>query len=102
VVKVIITYNLRPGADRGAYKDWSRRVDQQIAARQPGVRSYAIYEVVGTSTDNVTCQFVEDIEADSREAWERVNTYEEMKPVVEEWLRYCDPNSVQVVYCEKV
>lgn len=102
MVQVFIRYKLQPGVSREEFNKWSREVDQVIAARQPGVRSYKIYEIEGAGTGEPDCDYVEDIEADSREAWEQVNGYPEMKEVVEGWLKLCDPDSVRVVYGKEV
>ncbi len=42
------------------------------------------------------------IEADSIEAWEKVNDYPAMKPVYEEWLTIADPESVKLHYATTV
>ncbi len=101
-MRVFITYKLRRGVSRDRYRQWSREVDQVVLARQPGVLSYAVFEVVGTPKGEAPSDFVEDIEVESREAWEKVNGYPEMQPVVKEWLELCDPDSVSVVYASPI
>jgi hypothetical protein len=98
MVRVFITYKLRRGVSRDHYRRWSREVDQAVASRQPGVLSYRVFEVSGSGKGDAPCDIVEEIEAESREAWEKVNEYPEMKPVVKEWLELCDPDSVSVLY----
>ena len=98
MVHVFITYKLRKGTSWERYRQWSREVDQVVVARQPGVMRYTVFEVAGTATGEPSCDFVEDIEVESREAWEKVNEYPEMQPVVKQWLEFCDPDSVKVLY----
>jgi REDY-like protein HapK len=101
-MRVFITYKLRMGVSRDRYRRWSREVDQVVASRQPGVLSYAVYEVGGTAKGEAPYDVVEDIEVESREAWDKVNGYPEMQPVVKEWLDLCDPDSVSVVYASPI
>ena len=102
MARVFIMYRLRRGVSREQYRRWSREVDQVVASRQPGVLSYRVFEVTGSGKGDAPCDILEDIEVESREAWEKVNDYPEMKPVVKEWLELCDPDSVSVLYVEAV
>jgi hypothetical protein len=99
---VIITYDLAEGITRAEYAEWSREVDQVIAARQPGIRRYEVFAVDGAGVGEVNCDVVEVIEADSVEAWEKVNQYPEMKPVYEGFLKLCDPDSVRLLFASPV
>jgi hypothetical protein len=99
---VIITYNLAEGVTREQYREWSRTVDQVIGGRQPGINRYEVFEVTGVGTGASEADIVEVIEADSVEAWEKVNGYPEMKPVYESWLKIADPESVTLVYADVV
>lgn len=99
---VIITYNLAEGVTREQYREWSRTVDQVIAGRQPGIRRYEVFEVEGAGVGEADTDVVEVIEADSVEAWEKVNGYPEMKPVYESWLELADPESVKLLYARSV
>src|SRR3989337_86851 len=97
--KVIISYRLREGRTREEYYKWSRELDQPVASRQPGVLGYEIYDITGSGTDEEPwCDIIEVIEAESWEAWAKVNSYEEMHPVVESWRKLCIPESVRVIY----
>ena len=102
MVRVFISYRLKDGVSRDEYRKWSREVDKVIASRQPGVRSYKIFEIQGAGKGEPGFDYMEDIEADSREAWEKVNGYPEMKEVVDGWMKLCDPDSVQVTYGTEV
>jgi hypothetical protein len=98
MVKVFITYKLRPGVSREEYAAWSRRVDQPMATKQPGVFRYEIYQVVNGTDAEDWCDVMEVIEAESWDAWKKVNTYPDMLEAVEEWRQISIPESVRVVY----
>lgn len=102
MVNVFITYKLRPGVTREEYAEWSRRVDQPMARRQPGVRGYEIFRVDNGTEGEDWCDVMEVIEAESWEAWKKVNTYPEMLEAVEEWRQISVPESVRVVYGTKI
>jgi hypothetical protein len=95
---VLITYKLRPGVTLDRFRRWSRDVDQVILLKQPGVRRYQVLEVTARPKGEAPFDIVENIDVESREAWEKVNGYPDMVPVVKEWLELCDPDSVSVVY----
>jgi hypothetical protein len=99
---VIIRYRLAKGVTREQYREWSCTVDQVVGGRQPGISRYEVYEVTGAGAGEVDADIVEVIEADSVEAWEKVNGYAEMKPVYEGWLKIADPDSVTLLYAEVV
>ncbi|SRR6266511_3948049 len=98
MVKVFISYKLRQGVTSEEYAEWSRRVDQPMASRQPGVLRYEIYEVENGAEGEEWCDVMEVIEAESWGDWKKVNTYPEMLDAVEEWRKISQPDSVRVVY----
>jgi hypothetical protein len=100
MVTVFITYRLKPGVTREEYDAWSVNIDQPTASRQPGVHRYEIFAV--DEGDETSWDYVEVIDADSREAWEKVNGYPEMQPVAARFFELCDRDSVRVVYSRKV
>ena len=100
MVTVFITYRLKPGVTREEYNAWSVETDQPTASRQPGVHRYEIFEV--PEGDDAPWDYAEVIDADSREAWEKVNGYPEMQPVAARFFELCDRDSVQVAYTTKV
>lgn len=101
-VRVFITYKLKPTTTIEQYREWSRTMDQPIASKAPGVLRYEIFEVRGAGKGPIDFDIIEDIEAESWEAWLRVNTLDDLKPVVRRWLDLCDENSVRVHWGEKL
>jgi hypothetical protein len=99
---VIISYDLADGVTREQYREWSRTVDQVVGGSQPGIKRYEVFEVDSAGAGEVDCDIVEVIEADSIEAWEKVNGYDAMKPVYEQWLEIAKPESVKLLYASVV
>ena len=99
---VIITYDLADGVTRERYREWSRTVDQVVGGSQPGITRYEVFEMDRSTTGDIGYDILEVIEADSIEAWEKVNDYPAMKPVYEEWLTIADPESVKLHYATTV
>ena len=100
LVTVFIAYKLAEGATREEFRKWSVEIDQPIASRQKGVRSYTIYEA--PEGEDGPWDVIEVIDADSKEAWEAVNGYPEMVPVAERFFELCDRDSLTVTYATKV
>jgi hypothetical protein len=99
---VIISYDLAEGVTREQYREWSQTVDQVVGGRQPGITRYEVFQVESAGVGEVDADIVEVIEADSIEAWEKVNGYAEMQPVYEQWLKIANPDSVKLLYASKV
>ena len=95
-VTVFITYDLSPGVTKDQYWEWS------MASRQPGVLSYEIVWIDGTGTGETPGQVVEVIEAESWEAWQKVNEYPEMQAAVASFFQIAEKSSIRVFYGTKI
>ena len=95
-VKVFISYDLAPGVTREQYNTWSKEVDQPLASRQPGVLAYEIYWVEGASVGESPGQVMEVIEAESWEAWQKVNEYPEMLAAVASFFEIAKKGTIRV------
>lgn len=102
MVKVFITYDLAPGVTSEQYWEWSRTVDQPLASSQPGALEYEIYWMEGSSDGEPRCKIVEAIEAESREAWQRVNILETKAAAVDQFFQIADRDSTRVIYGTKI
>lgn len=102
MVTVFITYRVKQGVSREQYEEWSRRVDQPLASRQPGVLKYDIYYVQNGTDGADWADVMEVIQAESWDAWKAVNTYPEMVAAVQEWRDISQPETVRVVYGDKI
>lgn len=101
MVRVFITYNLKEGVSVEDFIKWAKEVDQPVLTRQPGVIAAEYYAAKGAGKGDPPYDILENIDVESWEAWQKVNKYPDMKPIYEQWLGYCDPDSVSVVYAEK-
>jgi hypothetical protein len=101
-VTVFITYDLAPGVTKDHYWQWSREIDQPLASRQPGVLSYEIVWIDGTGTGETPGQVVEVIEAESWEAWQKVNEYPEMQAAVASFFEIAQKDTIRVFYGTKI
>ena len=101
-VKVFISYELAPGVTREQYEEWSRTVDQPLASRQPGVLAYEIFWIEGVSAGESPGQVIEVIEAESWEAWEKVNTYPEMIAAVESFFAIARKGTIRVSHGTRI
>lgn len=101
-VKVFISYRINKEKTREEYREWSRSVDQPMASRQPGVLKYEIYEIDGAGEGEPWTDVIEVIEAESWEAWQKVNDYPEMKEAVDQFWTMAEKGSVQVVHGHQI
>lgn len=101
-VTVFITYDLAPGVTKERYWQWSRETDQPLASRQPGVLSYEIVWIDGAGTGESPGQVVEVIQAESWEAWQKVNEYPEMREAVASFFEIAQEGSIRVFYGTRI
>lgn len=101
-VKVFISYDLAPGVTREQYWKWSRETDQPLASRQPGVLAYEIFWIEGVATGDSPGQVIEVIEAESWEAWQKVNEYPEMKEAVASFFEIAQKGTIRVSHGTKI
>lgn len=101
-VKVFISYDLAPGVTREQYVKWSKEVDQPLASRQPGVLAYEIYWVEGVGAGESSGQVMEVIEAESWEAWQKVNEYPEMQAAVASFFEIARKGTIRVSHATRI
>jgi hypothetical protein len=101
-VKVFISYDLAPGVTKDDYWRWSRETDQPLASRQPGVLAYEIYWIDGVTSGASPGTVIEVIEAESWEAWQKVNEYPEMRDAVASFFEIAQKGSIRVSYGTKI
>lgn len=95
--KVIISYRLISETSLDAFERWSKEIDQPQLLKQPAVRSYQVLKV-DPGDDTTQPQFIEEIEIESRAAWDEARETEEVRRLLREWEAFCDPESVRVIY----
>jgi REDY-like protein HapK len=97
---LVSMYNLKPGVSMEAYKKYSRELDQVVTPKQPGVRSFKIYEIKSTENEKPKYQIFEIIDVESWDAWQKVLKSDAFKQVVDEWPG--DPDTVHLVMGDKI
>ena len=99
--KVIISYRLLPDASLDSFERWSKEIDQPQLLKQPAVRSYQVLKV-DPGEDTTQPQFIEEIEIESRAAWDEARETEEVRRLLKQWETFCDPGSVRVIYTRQL
>ena len=100
--KVFVMYKLKPGVKMDDYRKWSVSLDQKVTPFQLGCHRFEVYEIEGAEKGEPEYQIVEDIDVESREAWQKVVDSEEMKEVVTTWGNYGDESTLKVIYGKKI
>jgi hypothetical protein len=98
--RVFVMYNLKKGVSMDEYKKWSREVDQKVTPKQPGVKSFKVFEIKGAEKGASPYQIVEDIEVDSWDAWQKVVKNDAMKNVIAQWPG--DGTTSVVIYGDQI
>lgn len=100
--KVLVMYRLKAGVDIEDYKQWSRTRDQVVTPFESGVIRFEVYAIAGAEKGAPPYQIVEDIEVESWEAWQAAVQGPGMAPIVKEWDQFGDPDSLVVIYGDKI
>ncbi len=77
---LVAMYNLRKGVTMDDYKKFSRDLDQITTSRQPGVKSFKVYEIKPTDDQKPKYQIYELIDVESWDAWQKVLKSPAFKP----------------------
>ena len=88
--RLIVMYNLKPGVSMEDYKKYSIEVEQKIVPSLPGVFRFEVFEVKDEESSNTNSKIIEDVDVESKEAWQKALDSDVMKPVSEQWAKYGD------------
>ncbi|WP_146607327.1 MULTISPECIES: antibiotic biosynthesis monooxygenase family protein [Spongiactinospora] len=100
--KIYVLYKLKPGVSPEEYIEWSKTVDQAITSKQKGVQSFRVFLLDGARGKESPWDVVEDIEADSWDAWEEVLKQPAMEAVVEGFRKYAERDSSIAIYGREI
>lgn len=101
--KVFVMYRLRPGVTMDEYVRWSSEVDQRITPSQRGCIRFEVYAIDGSEDGSEPAyQIVEDIEVESWEVWQQTLQGEGMAVVANDFPKYADESTVQLIYGHRV
>ena len=98
-MKIVVLFNLKAGADAGAYEAWARGVDVPIVRSLPSVADFNVYRAVGLfgSAEPAPYQYVEIIEARDGGAFATDAAGEKVRALAEEFGRFADNPKFLVV-----
>ena len=100
--KVFVSYRLLPGVSLERFCQWSREIDQLTVARQPGIIRFEIYTIEGAEEGQPFCEIMEDIEAESFEAFTSAVAGADMAYCRETFPLFVDQSTVQVIYGSRI
>ena len=101
-VRIFITYNLRPTTSIEEYRKFSHEIDQPLATKAPGILRFEVFEVRGAGEGEPDFRIVEEIEAESWQAWLDIFDNPDVKAAHEGFRRLCDPDSARTHWTERV
>lgn len=98
-MKIVVLFNLKPGADVSAYEAWARSVDVPTVRSLPSVGDFNVYRTVGLfgSGELAPYQYVEIIEARDEEAFATDAAGEKVSALAEQFMRFADDPKFVVV-----
>jgi len=95
--RVFLFYTLKPGVDRDAFEQRARDVEAGLAARAPGIVSYALTRLEGGLDDGpAPYDYVEAMEVTTLEEYQAVGSDPEVKAFLDDWER--DVESYRIVH----
>ena len=95
--QIFVLYKRRSDVSAERFRQWSLEVDQAITPNEPGVISFAVYEVKAPDGSDAAYDYVEAIEVESFEAFSKLATESEgMKRVAAEFGDFADGDSAVV------
>ena len=100
--QVFATYRLREETDVATYEEWSRTVDQPICLQADSCLSFKVYVVKGGDAERATFNVVEDIVAESWEAWQDTLRSDELADMMAQWRQLADESTLVTVYAERI
>ena len=104
-MKIFTMHKLKPGATMEGYKKWSREVDHPKSISQPEIRSFEVYEIIGSMDSeerNTEYDIIEVIDVESLEDMQKVE--KRLKKFLEsEWIaRWVEESTLVNLYGEKI
>lgn len=100
--RLFVTYRLKAGAVMQDFWNYSKEKDQPTVKAQEGVKSFEVYEIVGTDKGSKEFHIIEDVLVESYEKWVEITNRDQMKKNSAEWSRYGDEASVKVFIGKRI
>jgi hypothetical protein len=100
-MKCFVTFRLRPNITADQYIDWFRRENVPAVRKMKTIKSYRVWQMVGTLEGEAAFDFLEEMELDDRVAFEQeIESLPEMRAMLDGW--YARVTDQVVVYGEEV
>lgn len=98
-MKVVVLFNLKPGADVRAYEEWARGVDVPTVRSLPSVTDFNVYRTVGLfgSGEPAPYQYVEIIEAPDGGAFAAEAAGEKVTALAQQFMAFAEDPKFLVV-----
>src|SRR5581483_2227954 len=100
--KAFVMYRLKPGATIEQYREFSKKLDQQVTPNQPHVQRFEVFEIKGAEKGEAPYQIMEVVEVDSFDGWLQTVAGEGMKKVLEGWNEVGDAASIVHIWGERI
>jgi hypothetical protein len=100
-VKCFVHFRLKPGVTPEQYEEWFRTSNVPVVSRLRTISSYRVWRVAGTMDGEPVFQYLEEMELDDREAFEReIEAEPAMAAMLEGWYeRVADQ---VILYAEEI
>lgn len=88
--RVFLLTTLREGASRDEYERFAREVDYPIGRSLPGIDAFEVVRLDAPLEEgrSVPYDYVETVDVESREAYERVLASPELERMSEQWSKH--------------
>lgn len=100
--RIIYLYRRKDGVSLEDARKWSLEVDLPRTSSQPGVRKFQVSEIVSSGKGKFEYHILEEIEADSYQAWMDAASRPAMKKVADEWPSYFDESSILEIRAARI
>ena len=100
--RIVYLYRRKAGVTAEQSQKWTREVDIPITSALPGVQRFQVSEVDSSGEGALEFHVLEEIEADSYEAWMQAAELPAMKKVADEWPSYFDEGSIVEIRLTKL
>ena len=99
---LILTYKLKKEVSRDEFFEFSRKTDQPLVKKQPGVNRFEVYATDLLDSDDLDVDIIEIIVLDNAEQWQEIQKTTEMQENAKIWKKYGNEESVKSYKCSLI
>ncbi len=91
-MRIIVLFNLKPGADRSAYENWARSTDIPGVRALGSIKDFQVYRTTGLlgTEDRPPYEYIEVIDVADMEAFGRDVSSDAVQKVAAEFRNFAD------------